>query len=178
MLQQTFGKIIEKAGQLFSNVWGWLITIFVAFVNFLGDENTAFLVVFIAIGFDLIWGMAAAVKRGEYILYEAIRDTFTKTFAYGSVLVLILLIEKLTHDGTFIATRVMCVIAASCELWSVCANILIIKTDFPFIRLFRKYLAGEISKKLNITTEEYNELMQERKAKKNQKKDKENEPRT
>lgn len=178
MVQQAFGKIVEKSSNLFSNVWGWIITLFVGFVNFLGDEKTAFLVVFIAIGFDLIWGMAAAVKRGEYILSEAIRETFTKTFAYGSVLVLVLLIEKLTHDGTFIATRVMCVIAASCELWSVCANILIVKPDFPFIRLFRKYLAGEISKKLNITTEEYNELMQERRARKKNKNKEENEQRT
>lgn len=168
-MEQVFGKIMEKVWQIFTTLYGWIIMLFVGFVDFLGDEKTAFLVVGITIVFDLVWGIAAAVKRGEYIFSEAGRNTFTKMFAYGSVLVLVLLIEKLTHGGTFLATRILCVIAASCELWSVCANILIVKPGFPFIRLFRKHLAGEISKKLNISTEEYNELMQERRERKKQK---------
>lgn len=170
MLHQAFEKIVGKVADLFSNVWGWCITLCTAFVDFLGDEKTSFLVVFVAIQLDLVWGMAAAVKKGEYILSEAIRETFTKMLAYGSVLALVLLIERLTHDGTFIATRVLCVVAASCELWSVGANILIVKPGFPFIRLFRKYLSGEISKKLNITVEEYDDMMEDRRKRKKQEK--------
>lgn len=170
---QAYEKIFEKIAVVFTNAWGWIMTLFIGFVSFLGEEDTSFLVVGIAIAFDLFWGILASIKRGEYIFSEAGRSSFTKAFAYGSVLVLVLLIEKLTHDGSFIATRVMCVVAASCELWSVCANILIVKPSFPFIRLFRKYLAGEISKKLNITTEEYNELMQERRARKKNKEENE-----
>ena len=170
MLHQAFERIAGKVAAVFSNAWGWIITLCTAFANFLGDEKTSFLVVFVAILLDLIWGMAAAVKKGEYILSEAIRETFTKLLAYGSVLALVLLIEKLTHDGTFIATRVLCVISASCELWSVCANILIVKPGFPFVRLFRKYLAGEISKKLHITAQEYDELMEDRQKRKKQEK--------
>lgn len=169
---QVFEKIMEKIWQVFTSFWGWVIALCVGFVDFLGDEKTAFLVVGIAIIFDLIWGITAAIKQGKYIFSEAGRNTFTKMFAYGSVLVLVLLIEQQTHDGTFLATRIMCVIAASCELWSVCANILIVKPSFPFIHLFRKYLAGEISKKLDISTEEYNELMQERRERKRAKKQK------
>lgn len=166
-------KMAEKIAQMFSTLGGWLIALMVGFIDFLGGESTSFLVVGIAVLLDLGWGMAAAVKRGEYILSEAVRDTFTKLFAYGSVLALVLLIERLTHGGTFIATRVLCVVAASCELWSVCANILIVKPGFPFVRLFRKYLAGEISKKMNITTEEYDQMMQARRKRKTTKKQEE-----
>lgn len=175
MMNTVFDKMADKIAHMFSTAGGWLLALAVGFVDFLGGEGTSFLVVGIAVLLDLVWGIAAAVKRGEYIFSEAARETFTKLFAYGSVLVAVLLIERLTHGGTFLATRVLCIIAASCELWSVCANILIVKPGFPFVRLFRKYLAGEISKKLNISTEEYDAMMQVRRERKREEKQKKQE---
>lgn len=169
-MDTVFDKMADKIAHMLSTVGGWLLALAVGFVDFLGGEKISFMVVGIAVLLDLVWGIAAAVKRGEYIFSEAARETFTKLFAYGSVLVAVLLIERLTHGGTFLATRILCIIAASCELWSVCANILIVKPGFPFVRLFRKYLAGEISKKLNISTEEYDAMMQERRERKKSKK--------
>lgn len=40
------------------------------------------------------------------------------------------------------------------ELWSIAANALIIQPDFPFLRLFKKFLTAEIGKKLSISASE------------------------
>ena len=69
------------------------------------------------------------------------------------MLILLLLIERMIHEQTLIATRLACVLAAASELWSVSANMLIIKPDMPFLKIFRLQLKGEIEKKIGLSTD-------------------------
>lgn len=162
-------KITDKIGLVFSSVTGWLTAVVIAFVNFLGDEKMAFGVVGIALLADMVLGIWAALKEKKFIFSHLGRETFKKALIYLITLILILMIERSLHDDNFIATKIACAIASSCELFSVFANALIIKPDFPFVKLFKKYLAGEISRKIGVNAEEYLE------ENKNQKTEKKNE---
>lgn len=51
-------------------------------------------------------------------------------------------------------TAIISALASACELWSFSASILIIHPDFPFVKLFRKYLKGEIESKIGMTMDE------------------------
>ena len=145
MMNTVFDKMADKIAQMFSTVGGWLLALAVGFVDFLGGEGTSFLVVGIAVLLDLVWGIAAAVKRGEYIFSEAGRETFTKLFAYGSVLVAVLLIERLTHGGTFIATR-----TDICRWWVSRSKTK--RTNSPwYLSPFTTSIAREQGKRLNTS---------------------------
>lgn len=149
----------SKITSIFTSLGGWCISIGLAFVNYIGDEKLAFSGVAFAVLVDMIWGIAASVKRKRFILSYLLRETFVKVGIYASCLLLILTIERGLHDGWFVVTKTACAVAAACEVWSIFANILIVKPDCIFIRIFKRQLAGEMKKKLDIEWEEgrYNE---------------------
>ena len=57
-------------------------------------------------------------------------------------------IEKVLHNGGLVGVKIVAVIAAACELWSMSASMLIVKPDMPFLKIFRLQLKGEIESKL------------------------------
>jgi hypothetical protein len=71
-------------------------------------------------------------------------DTGTYAFALSGIA----MIEKIVHEGTLYGLLISCAIAAACELWSISANMLIVKPDMPFLKIFRLQLKGEIENKL------------------------------
>ena len=144
---------------MFSTLAGWMLGVVMAFFAFIGDERAPFIAVGIAVLLDMFWGILSAVKRGKFILSYLARETVYKVLIYGTVLSVILYIERSIHDSWGLGTTILCVIAAACEVWSACAHVLILKPNFVFIQLFRKYLAGEIANKLNMTKEEAIEIM-------------------
>lgn len=145
---------IARIPMVFNNVFGWLLAAVTGFVAWLGDEGTSLLIVLVAIGWDLIWGVAAAVKNKKFILSHLLRETFYKVLVYIGSLLIILVCERSLNDSWGVLTRVVAVIAACIELFSAAGNILIIKPNFAFVSLFKKYLIGEIAEKLNIGTDE------------------------
>jgi len=140
--------LLIKIHPIFTTIWGWILIALTTLWSFIKPELYPFSVVYFAILLDLIWGIAAAVKLKKYIRSERIRETFKKIIIYSVSLLLILLIEKILHEEWEVATRVSCAIAAACEFWSISANMLIVKPDMPFVRLFRLQLKGEIEKKV------------------------------
>lgn len=155
MVQNTLISIIEKIGVVTQNIFGWMLGAMALVVGYLGDSAMAFAGVGIAIVMDAVWGIIVAVKSKKFILSLLLRETMNKMFIYGTTLAMVLFIERSLNEDWYIATRVVCAIASACELWSICANILIIKPNFPFVKLFRKYLVGEIAKKVGISEEEF-----------------------
>lgn len=147
---EVIRHIMNKIGWLLSSIWGWGVTLIAAFVNFIGGERLAFLAVGVAILIDLFWGVAVAIKRGKFLKSYLMRATFPKIAGYGSGLLTILLVERIFGFDWFIATKLACGIAVACEFISFSANILIIYPNFPFFRLFTKYLQGEIGAKLKV----------------------------
>lgn len=146
---------MDKIVVVAQNAFGWLLAVVALVAGYLGDSAMAFAGVGVAIVMDAVWGIIVAVKSKKFILSLLLRETVNKLFIYGTTLAMVLFIERSLNEDWYIATRVVCAIASACELWSICANILIIKPNFPFVKLFRRYLIGEISKKIGISEDEF-----------------------
>lgn len=143
-----------KIPAVFNNIFGWVLAFCTGFVAWLGNEGISLLIVLVAIGWDLIWGVAVAVKQKKFVLSRLLRETMVKVFIYIGTLLIVLVCERSLNESWGVLTRIVAVIAACIELFSAAGNILIIKPNFAFVRLFKKYLIGEIAEKLNIGTDE------------------------
>jgi len=101
----------------------------------------------------MFWGVFASIKLKKFVLSEGFRETFNKITMYASMLLMVHAIVKSIHEEWFLATRLSCALAAACELWSISANMLIVKPDMVFLKLFRLQLKGEIEKKIGMNTD-------------------------
>ena len=143
-------SVLDQVVRVFTTIYGWFVLGLTTAVSLIESEKLAFGMVFFAIVFDLAWGIASAIKRKKFILSEAARETVKKVLIYASTLFLVLIIERTIHENSFVGFRVVCAIAAACELISVTAHMLIIKPNMPFVRIFTLSLKGEMKKKLNV----------------------------
>ena len=155
----TLTHLWERAGQLFSNAFGWAIALFAWYISWLGNEKAAVVLVVICVIWDMIWGVAASVKQKKFILSCLLRETFWKLVVYVGSLSIILFAERVIGIHFGVTIRILAVVAASVELFSSAGNILIIKPDFVFVRLFGKYLVGEIADKMHISEEAVKEML-------------------
>ena len=146
-------KLILQLQSVLTTLWGWMLIFASAFWAFIKPEIYTFAIVGIVIIADLVFGIAVAKRQKKFILSESMRSTCVKVVIYATMLLLVHAIERMIHEHNLIATRLACVLAASCELWSISANMLILKPDLPFLRLFRLHLKGEIEKKTGINTD-------------------------
>jgi hypothetical protein len=137
---------------VFNTFLGALLFITMLIVNLVGHEKIAFSIVGIAVFIDLVLGIVSSLKQKKFILSALVSDTFYKVIIYGSMLLVIGLIEKLLHDGSF-ALYVACSVAAACELISISAHALIIAPKMPFPKIFRLQLKGEIESKTGVNTD-------------------------
>ncbi|PXV61252.1 hypothetical protein CLV62_12585 [Dysgonomonas alginatilytica] len=147
MITSFIQSIFFHIEKLFTSTYGFLLLILCYFGNFLLPEWYCFAVVGGGIVADLICGIIAAVKLKKFILSKAIRDTCFKVGCYSFMLIGVFVIEKIAHDTGFIGIKVAAAIAAGCELWSISASLLIIYPDFPFLKIFRLQLKGEMESK-------------------------------
>lgn len=156
--------LITRFHSMIQSLSGLIITTCIATVNLFAGYKAAIAVTFTAILFDAIWGIAAARKQHKFILSELAKETIKKIGAYGTAIVMIILIENLAfgshqiHNNHPANTRYLVDIVATCitavEFWSICGNILIIYPNAIFFRLLKMPLIGEIARKLKISEEE------------------------
>lgn len=134
----------------------------------------ALIAVLVCIILDAIWGITAAIKRGSYARSELMRDTLSKAGAYGSGLLMFMLIEALIGVGWTYGTDTLAAVICITELWSMSANILIVNPRVPFFRMLNKALTGEIARKLGISEDEvkvtFDEMAKEDKKAENRRK--------
>ena len=142
----------EQIGRVFTTLYGWILLGLTSVVSLIESERLAFGIVFLTVVLDLFWGVIVAIKQKRFVLSEAARETVKKALIYASTLFVVLLIEKTIHEDYFIGFRVVCSVAAACELISISANMLIVKPDMPFVKIFAMQLKGEMRKKMNINT--------------------------
>lgn len=128
--------------------YGWAAMLITFVFNYFSSEGFSFTVVLIAILFDAFFGILVALKLNKFILSKLGRITLLKMTAYSAPLVMLFLIEKLTHDSGFVGIKLAAAWAAACELWSMTAHILILWPDAPFFKLIRKQLKAEIAAKI------------------------------
>lgn len=156
-------NIIAKLATMLTTTTGWFISIGISLITFIGEEKQAFYAVLGAIVLDMFWGIMVAIKRKRFVLSYLARETAVKLLIYGSLLFVMLHIERSINDDWGLFTRVACALAAACELWSSCASMLIIKPDLIFIKLLKKYLKGEIASKLNCDKAELDRILTDNK---------------
>jgi Holin family. len=142
-----FSKILNHLLELLSKVYGWLLIVVNSIVAYFLPEIACFAIVGVFILFDLVWGISAALKSGKFVLSSAFQDTFKKVGIYSFALAGAYLIESLIHENGFVGIKVLAVMASCCELWSMSANMLIVKPNMPFLHIFRLQLKGEIENK-------------------------------
>ena len=151
-------SVLMHLTEIFSKAYGWFLIFMLTVLNFFQPEWLCFAVVGIAILGDFVWGIIASIKLKKFILSKALRETIKKVGIYGFALASIFMIEKIIHDQSFIGIKIIAILGAACELWSMSANMLIVKPDMPFLRIFRMQLKGEMESKIgknldNILTE-------------------------
>lgn len=152
-------KTVGKIPSVFNNVLGWILAIISGYITWLADAKGAILLILICIFWDMGWGVAAAIKQHNFVLSHLLRETFWKIIVYVGSLSIILFAER-TIGGDFNFTvKIVAVIGATVELFSSAGNILIIKPDFHFVRLFSKYLIGEIAQKMKKTEGEVQKML-------------------
>ena len=162
-LSIVFERILDSIQKVFSNLFGWIIALFSAYLAWLGNDSGSFLLVLIAIVWDMAWGIASAVKRHDFVLSYLLRETFCKIIVYVGAMSIVLLAERMLGLTSGLTVKIIAVIATSVELFSSAGNILIIKPDFVFVRFFGKYLVGEIADKMKISHDEARQILEDHK---------------
>lgn len=164
----TLTKIWDNIPKLYNNLLGFIITILTTYITWLGTAKGTILLVIIALIWDMLWGIAAALKQHKFVLSHLLRETFCKIIVYIGSLSIVLYAERtlIPQTQTTITIKILATIAVSIELFSSAGNILIIKPDFIFVRLFSKYLIGEIADKMKITHQEAQNILNKPQPKK------------
>lgn len=160
----------EKLNDIFGNyegVMGWFVLTLINF--FAGYEGMLCLILFVTF-VDAVWGVAVALKKGEFVLSDLMRRTIVKLLAYCSIFLVLISIERILKIESGIGTAVIVSIIGLTELWSVCGNILIIYPDLVFFRLLKPALKGEISRKLGIDEDKVESVLETKKQARKQKK--------
>lgn len=168
---QILSTTINRLEGIISTAWGVLFTCIIGMFNFFAGYKIALGVVLAAIIFDGIWGVAAARKTGKFILSELGKDTLKKIGAYGTALVMVILIENLAFGShqiisdeganTRFIVDIVATLIAAVEFWSICGNILIIYPNAIFFRLLKPTLIGEIARKMKLSEEKAKEMFEE-----------------
>lgn len=140
-------RIFDKLCGLIENSWGWLLSGGVFVFNFITPEKYSFIALGIAIAFDLLFGITAAVKQGKFFLSSAFRETPGKVLIYFGFLFVVYSSERVFGNGSFLITKGCSALGCGCELWSMLASALIIKPNMLFPRLLKLQLKGEIESK-------------------------------
>ena len=81
--------------KVFSNVFGWIIAVFTAYLSWLGNDSGSILLVVVALVWDMTWGIAAAVKRHNFVLSYLLRETFCKIIVYVGAMSIVLFAERM-----------------------------------------------------------------------------------
>ena len=170
-IPQILITVIHRLDNMFNTISGLLITMALGILNFFAGYKVALGVVLAAIIFDGIWGVAAARKTGKFILSELGKDTLKKIGAYGTALVMVILIENLAFGShqiisdeganTRFIVDIVATLIAAVEFWSICGNILIIYPNAIFFRLLKPTLIGEIARKMKLSEEKAKEMFEE-----------------
>ena len=158
----TLYALANKLPELLQSVYGVLLVLFGFIVNFFGGYILAISAVLVCVTIDLIWGIKSAHKQKKYTQSELIKSTVTKLTAYGTALLVFIFIEKLIGFNSIPTGTIASIICAT-ELWSTSGNILIVNPDIPFFKILQPALKGEIARKLNISEDDVDNVLEQTK---------------
>jgi phage-related holin len=162
-MELTFLNVVTgigtKAVAILSSCWGWLVSIIASLLAYFVGLKIMVTLLGVILLIDLIVGIIAAHRRGENITSDKLRNTIVKALIYLIILPLAYSIEIEIGFGMLVH-KLLWGLAAIVELYSITANALIIAPNMPFLKFFTGLVSGEIAKKLSITKEEVNDVLQ------------------
>lgn len=140
--------ILLNAKSVFTTIYGVICLAFAGLFGFITTEWKPFAVLLFLIVVDLIFGILVALKNKKFILSTLMLNTVVKMGIYSTVFLCVGVLEAVIHDVGFIGLKIVALVGGACELWSVSANMLILKPNMPFLKIFRLQLKGEIESKV------------------------------
>lgn len=149
----------DKILHFLSTSQGWIVTILTFLASLLGDASVIFRYMWILIMMDAIFGVYVSFLKGKFFLSYLGRETLKKGFIYTGIFIAVLYTERIFAEDAVICTRLASSCICGCELWSILGNISIINPSLPIVRLLRKYLSGEIAKKLGCKVSEVEDIL-------------------
>lgn len=147
-----------KLGDILQSIWGWLAALGLIIGEYFAGHKFIVFLVLAATLMDAIWGIVVSLRQKKFALSELGRLTIGKLAVYGCALFIFVGLDKFI-DSTLTASVVGAAIVLV-EFWSSSASMLILFPDFLWLRLMRKALVGEISRKLGISEDEVIEEME------------------
>lgn len=157
-IHNVIGSMFDKFASALSTIYGWLLAIGIGVVNFFAGYELSIIAVVFCVFADLFWGIWAAVKQHKFAQSELVRDTLSKFVAYATAIIMAVLMDKLSFDS-IICTSIFTLVICVAEVWSISGNILIVNPNIVFFRIIKPALKGEIAKKLNVTEDQVDEVL-------------------
>lgn len=150
---------VLRIGAILKTLYGWMCALWLLVLNLIAGYESAIVAVVVCVILDTVWGIAAQIKQGRFVLSELGRKgMLSKCALYASVIIAFILIENLAGLESHVTVILVCSLICLVEVWSMSGSALIINPQMPFLRLFRSVLTDEIAHKMNKTTAEVEEL--------------------
>lgn len=152
-------KLLFVATNLVGQLLALITLISTFMITWLGDARyICTMLVAGAMLLDLAWGSASSIKRGVFFLSEGLKKTGVKLAIYITILLSAYIFESaIDKDWTFVF-RIASTVLIVAEIISIVGHILIIKPNFPILKLLGKALSSEIAKKLGVERKEIEDL--------------------
>lgn len=147
-----------KLSLLLSNIFGWFYTLIIGIGMFFIPIKDLILVLTCLVLLDMLLGI---IINRKHILSSKLRNTLVKFFFY-----LILIGGTFAFEnviGIDILYKIVFAVISAVELLSIIANMTILKPDLRFLKLFKSLLLGEIAKKLDVSKEDVEEVLYNKK---------------
>ena len=151
--------VMTKFWLIFSSFFGWVFGVLSVLMAFLLPLKASFIILSVIIGLDFIFGIWASYVIKKPITSSKAKATFVKALFYAVVLSVMFVIEN--YFGIAIIYKVLFGIACLIELYSVIANMLIIKPDMKLLKLLKVLIIDEIANKLKKSNKDINDILNE-----------------
>lgn len=169
MIENNLLIVLSNLGGSITNILNSILGKVVVLITFMGayfaSISNLINVILALVIFDAIFGISVSIKLNGVgsILSSKLRNTLFKLFFYLLFIMLTFLIEFQITGIECFTPKIVFAVMASVELWSIASNALILSPNMPFLKLFKKFLTLEISKKLDMTSGEVEEFLNENK---------------
>lgn len=154
-------KLVEGLCRPLQTLHGWIGVIFTFLTTYLMGVRDYIIFIVIAVALDAIFGVIVSVtKKGKFFESGRLRDSIIKLFFYLCVILLILFIDVISGNDSYIAIRIVAPIIIFCEIWSILTSYVILQPKSIAAKLLKRFMVGEIAKKLGKTEEEIKETIE------------------
>lgn len=153
----------SKLVDALQSLYGWICAVSMLLLNLILGYKEVLITVLVCVILDTIWGVWAQIKSGKFALSQLGREKMlSKWFFYASVLLAFVVLERLLGMDNKLTVIGISTLICVVEIWSMSASALIVNPNMPFLRLFKRYLQGEIAAKLGLSDQEVSEILHQK----------------